>query len=302
MRVVVTGGTGFLGQHVVAELAGRGHRVTKLGSWSDMRDPDQALYSLVNHDAVVHLAAKVGGIGANQARPGEFFSDNLRMGINVVEACHRAKIPRLVLAGTVCSYPKYCPSPFNERDYHNGYPEETNAPYGIAKKAVGEMCEAYRRQYGLRYVHLLPCNMMGKGDNYHPDTSHVIPAAIRKIDLALKTRQAPTFWGTGAATREFLNVRDAAKAFALAVESDYVGGPVNIGTGTPLTIRQVVEHVAALMGYTGHLLWDPTRPDGQPHRMLDTSLAEALFGWRAETSFEAGLKECLDDYRVRFGG
>jgi GDP-L-fucose synthase len=302
MRIFVTGGTGFLGRHVVEQLKGRGHEAVGLGSKNvDLTNFMQTEYFLNGAEVVIHLAAKVGGIGANQQYPGEFFYENLMMGVNVVRACQSLKIPRLVLAGTVCSYPCYTPSPFNERDFWNGYPESTNAPYGVAKKAVGEMCEAYRLQYGLRYCYLLPCNLYGRGDNYKTESSHVIPAAIRKFDVALKMRQTPTFWGTGSATREFLNVRDAARAFVLAAESAYVGGPVNIGNGNPMTIRETVRKVGNLMGYEGPVLWDSTKPDGQPHRMLDCSLAKRVLNWEAQTPFEDGLKEALADYRERFG-
>jgi GDP-L-fucose synthase len=300
MRVTVTGGTGFLGEHVVGAFKANGHDVTPLDSKSDLRDARTAREALAGSEVVVHLAAKVGGIGANRQFPASFFLDNILMGVNVVDACHRLGVRRAVLCGTVCSYPLSPPAPFKEESLWDGYPEATNSAYGVAKRLLGEMANAYHRQYGLNYIYLLPTNMAGRGDNYKPESSHVLPAAIRKIDQALKTRSTPTFWGTGSATREFLNVRDAARAFVLAAESDYVGGPINLGSGTCLSIKEAVAKVADLMGYRGTVLWDPSKPDGQPHRHLDCSLAREVLGWRAEISFEDSLREMLADYRERF--
>ncbi len=301
MQVTVTGATGFLGRHVTSAFLASNHEVISLSSKTDLRDADVAYDCLAGADVVVHLAARVGGIFANATRPAEFFLENLLMGVNVVNACHELKIPRLVMCGTVCSYPKFTKSPFKEESLWDGFPEETNAPYGVSKKAIYEMCRAFHKQYGMNYITLLPTNMFGRHDNYSAMNSHIIPDTIRKIDGALKTNRSPLFWGTGNATREFLNVKDAARAFVMAAESDFVGGPINLGSGQCFSIRQTIETVAKIMGYKGPLEWDRSKPDGQPHRFLDCTKAKEILGFEAQIPFEDGLREAIEDYRERYG-
>jgi len=300
MNITITGGTGFLGKSLTSLCLENGHKVKSLSSSTDLRDYEVGKSALEDADVVIHLAGTIGGIGANQAFPGKFFYDNLIMGVNVVQACHELQIDKLVLAGTVCSYPVRPQAPFREEDLWNGFPEITNAPYGIAKRAIGEMCRAYHLQYGMKYIYLLPTNMFGLGDNYSEQHSHILPDTIRKISRAIKTGNTPVFWGTGTATREFLNVRDAARAFLLAAESDSVGGPFNIGSGQCFSIKETIEKVAKLMDYTGPIQWDSSKPDGQPHRFLDCSKAKAAINFKAEIPFEDGIKEMIKDFRERF--
>lgn len=239
---------------------------------------------------VVHLAAEVGGIGANRANPGRYFYANAAMGINVIEESRRVGVDKVVQVGTVCAYPKHTPVPFREDDLWNGYPEETNAPYGIAKKSLLVMLQAYREQYGLNGIYLLPVNLYGPGDNFDLETSHVIPALIRKFVTA-RDSSAPSVdvWGTGSASREFLYVEDAARAIVLATERYDGADPVNVGAGREVTIRELVETIATITGFRGSIRWDRTKPDGQPRRMLDTSRARELFGFEAMVSLEDGL-------------
>jgi GDP-L-fucose synthase len=300
-RVVITGGTGFVGKSVVLAMAAAGHKVTSLSSKTDLKDEKVCLEALKGAEVVVHLAAQCAGILSNQRYPADFFYNNMRMGMNVVHSCHLLKTPRLVLCGTVCSYGRITPSPFKEESLFCGRPEETNLSYGLAKAATLEMAAAYHKQYGLNHISLLPTNMYGVGDNFGDLTSHLIPACFQRIDLALKARKVPVFWGSGEATRDFLNVRDAARAFVLAVESDYVGGPLNLGPGKCYSVRQTVGMVAELMGYKGPIEFDRSRPDGQPHRLVDATKAKEALGWEAETPFMDGLRETLVDYRARFG-
>jgi GDP-L-fucose synthase len=301
-RVLVTGGAGFLGSHVVEALGARGAAYVFV--------PRKRDYDLVEHEAcrrlladarpdlVVHLAARVGGIGANRDNPGAFFYDNLMMGVQLLEACRLAGVPKLVTLGTICAYPKLTPVPFREDDLWNGYPEETNAPYGLAKKMLLVQGQAYRQQYGMNAVHLLPVNLYGPRDNFDPESSHVIPALIKKCQDALDSGAGQIeVWGTGRASREFLYVEDAARAICLAAESYDGPEPVNLGAGFEITIRALTELIARLVGFAGQILWDPNKPDGQPRRCLDTSRAERLFGFRATTPFEEGLKRTIQWYR-----
>jgi GDP-L-fucose synthase len=306
-RIVVTGGSGFLGSHVVDELWT--HSPAKVVV------PRQQEYDLVRPgasarllrdarpDVVIHLAARVGGIGANRDNPGSFFYDNLMMGVQLLEECRLARVPRVVTVGTICSYPKTTPVPFRETDLWNGYPEETNAPYGLAKKMLLVQAQAYRRQYGMDVIHLLPVNLYGPGDNFDPETSHVIPALVRKIQEALEAgADEIEVWGTGRASREFLYVEDAARGICLAT-ARYAGAePVNLGAGFEITIRQLVTLLSELMGYRGRIRWDASKPDGQPRRSLDTTRAEALFGFRAATDFRTGLEKTIEWYRSRRAG
>jgi GDP-L-fucose synthase len=249
-------------------------------------------------DVVVHLAARVGGIGANRENPGSFFFDNLMMGVQLIEECRLKGIAKVVTVGTICSYPKLTPVPFREEEIWNGYPEETNAPYGLAKKMLLVQGQAYRAQYGMSIIHLLPVNLYGPGDNFDPTSSHVIPALIKKFQDAIDRKEdSVEVWGTGAASREFLYVEDAARGIGLATDRYDGPEPVNIGAGFEIRIRDLVELLGRLMGFTGTIAWDPSKPDGQPRRCLDTSRAERLFGFRASVGFEDGLKRTIEWYR-----
>jgi GDP-L-fucose synthase len=300
-RVVVTGGAGFLGSFVVEALRARGCArpfVVRSGQYDLRREPDVVrLLDETRPDLVIHLAATVGGIGANRENPGRFFYENLMMGAHLMEQARRSGVSKFVALGTVCAYPKFAPVPFREEDLWNGYPEETNAPYGLAKKMLLVQGQAYREQYGFNSIFLLPVNLYGPRDNFDPASSHVIPALIRKCVEAVEAgHPSITVWGTGRATREFLYVEDAAEAIALAAERYDGGEPVNIGAGFEVTIRDLVSLIARLGGFRGDIIWDASRPDGQPRRMLDTSRA-AAFGFRATTPFEEGLRRTFDWYR-----
>jgi GDP-L-fucose synthase len=300
-KVVVTGGAGFLGRHVVRALEDRGASVFVARKRDyDLVEPSGArrLLEDTRPGLVIHLAARVGGIGANREHPGSFFYENLVMGVGLVEECRRQGVPKLVTVGTICSYPSLTPVPFREEDLWNGYPEETNAPYGLAKKMLLVQGQAYRQEYGMNAIHLLPVNLYGPGDNFDPATSHVIPALIKKIqDAQDRGEREIEVWGTGRASREFLYVEDAARGIVLASESYDGPEPVNLGAGFEILIRDLVELIARLMGFDGQVRFDPSRPDGQPRRCLDTSRAERLFGFRAGTGFEDGLRETIAWYR-----
>ena len=301
-RVVVTGGAGFLGSFVVEALRRHGARdlfVPRSREYDLRREADIArMLATARPDVVIHLAAVVGGIGANRDNPGRFFYDNLIMGAQLIEGARQAGTAKFVAIGTVCSYPKFTPVPFREEDLWNGYPEETNAPYGLAKKMLLVQSQAYREQYGFNSIFLLPVNLYGPRDNFDPSSSHVIPALIRKCVEAQDTG-APEIvvWGTGRATREFLYVEDAAEAIVLAAERYDGSEPVNLGAGAEIAIKDLVSLIAKHTGFTGRIVWDASKPDGQPRRMLDTDRAAKYFGFVAKTSFEDGLRKTIEWYR-----
>ena len=302
-RVVVTGGSGFLGRRVVAALESRGCRsITVPRSREyDLRDRAavQRLYRDAKPDLVVHLAAVVGGIGANRANPGRFFYENAVMGIETLEQARLAGVAKFVGIGTICSYPKMTPVPFREDDLWNGYPEDTNAPYGLAKKMLLVQSQAYRAQYGYDAIHLLPVNLYGPGDSFDLEASHVIPALILKmLDAAERDASEVTLWGDGTPTREFLFVDDAAEAIVLASERYDGADPVNLGSGEEISIKDLAHEVARAVGFGGTITWDTTKPNGQPRRSLDTSRAERMFGFRARTTFADGLRETVAWYRA----
>ena len=306
-RVLVTGGSGFLGSHLLERLAAL--------EPADIVAPGVAEYDLTevaavrslfrDHrpDTVIHLAAEVGGIGANRDNPGRFFYANIAMGIHMIEEARLSGVDRFVQLGTICAYPKHTPVPFRETELWNGYPEETNAPYGIAKKALLVQLQAYRAQYGFRGIYLLPVNLYGPRDNFDPATSHVIPALIRKMVEAREAgAEEVVLWGTGAASREFLYVDDCARAVLLAAERYDGPDPVNLGTGEEITIRDLAALIAEIVGFEGRLTTDPSKPDGQPRRCLDTSRAAELFGFRAGVSLRDGLRRTVDWYLERRAG
>jgi GDP-L-fucose synthase len=302
-RVMVTGGSGFLGSSVVNRLRGAG--ATEIfvprSSGYDLRTRDGIDRALSDGkpDLIIHLAAVVGGIGANRENPGRFFYENAIMGIELMEQARRAGVDKFVGVGTVCSYPKFTPVPFHEDDLWNGYPEETNAPYGLAKKMLLVQAQAYRQQYGFNAIHLLPVNLYGPGDNFNPASSHVIPALIRKCLEARDRGDAfIEVWGTGSASREFLYVDDAAEGIVLAAERYNEADPVNLGVGSEITIMDLVGLIARLARFEGELRWDATKPDGQPRRALDTSRARERFGFAAGTSFEDGLQNTIEWYEA----
>jgi GDP-L-fucose synthase len=295
--VVVTGGTGFLGRHLVEELAGSGARAEPVGSNDfDLRARVQIdrLLDQTRPDAVVHLAATVGGIGANRANPGQFFYENALMGIELIEACRVHAVAKLVIAATVCAYPKLTPIPFTETNLWEGYPEETNAPYGLAKKMLLVQAQAYREQYGMNAVTLLPVNLYGPGDNFDLESSHVIPAMIRKFVEAREGGDAEVvLWGDGSPTREFLHVADAARAFRLALTHYEGAEPVNVGSGQEIAIRDLAELIREVAGYEGGVVWDTSKPNGQPRRRLDTSRAREMFGFEAAVQLEDGIEDTV---------
>ena len=307
-RIVVTGGAGFLGRAVTRVLRERGVPENRIVV-PRRRDCDltieadvERLYDTARPDVVIHLAAEVGGIGANMAHPGRFFYANMAMGLHLVEHARRRSLRKFVHTGTVCAYPKHCPVPFREEDIWNGYPEETNAPYGVAKKAIFVMLDGYRREYGLASAVVVPVNLYGPGDNFNPASSHVIPALIRKCEEArLASAPEVVCWGTGAATREFLYVDDAAEGIVRAAEVMDEPVPINLGGGIEIAIRDLVEMIAVACDYSGRIAWDTSKPDGQPRRGLDISRAKSLLGWSPTQEFETGLKTTVKWWRAHAG-
>ena len=304
-RIVVTGGAGFLGSFVCEELRGRGYdnvTVVRRREYDLTREEGtEQLYKQFQPDVIMHLAAEVGGIGANRDNPGRFFFANMAMGLHLIEGARRHGLKKFVQVGTICAYPKFTPVPFREEDLWNGYPEETNAPYGIAKKALMVMCQAYREQYGLNAIYLLPVNLYGPRDNFDPKSSHVIPALIRKCVEAKRANAAEVVvWGTGSASREFLYVEDCARGLVAAVERYDSPEPMNLGTGHEITIRDLVMLIARLTGFTGRITWDTTKPDGQPRRCLDVQRAKKAIGFEAQVPFEEGLKRTIEWFEETF--
>ncbi|KUG10402.1 udp-glucose 4-epimerase [hydrocarbon metagenome] len=305
-EILITGGAGFLGSHLVAGLARRGVSASQLSLPRsrdlDLRRWEHCVRAVEGKDIVIHLAAKVGGIGFNQQYPGELFYDNAIMGIQLIEAARQEGVEKCVVLGTVCAYPKFTPVPFHEDDLWNGYPEETNAPYGLAKKMLLVQAQAYRQQYGFNAIYLLPVNLYGPGDNFDPASSHVIPALIRKFVAAVQEEKPVVeVWGTGSASREFLYVEDAARAVLLATEKYNKPDPVNIGAGKEISIRDLVDIIRKHTGFTGEILWDASKPDGQPRRCLVTSRAKEEFGFEALVPFEEGLKRTIAWYKHQTG-
>ena len=298
-KVLVTGGAGFLGSHVVNILFKKGANISVPRSYEhNLCRLEECRKVVRNQDIVIHLAGKVGGIGYNMAHPGEMFYDNIMMGVQLMEEARLAKVQKFVAVGTICAYPKFTPIPFKEEDLWNGYPEETNAPYGLAKKMLLVQSQAYRQQYGFNAIFLLPVNLYGPGDNFDPSSSHVIPALIKKIfDAKKRNDRKVTVWGSGEPTREFLYIEDAAEAIILATEKYNKPDPINIGSHFEISIKKLVSLIAKLIDYKGDIVWDKTKPDGQPRRKLDTVKAFQEFGFKSKTSFKEGLKKEIKWYK-----
>jgi GDP-L-fucose synthase len=302
-RITITGGKGFLGKHLIKAFRNHGHENITVADLPDYNLIDlgdvRRLYEETRPDIIVHLAAKVGGIGFNRENPGSLFYDNIMMGVQLIHEGYLHKIDKFVALGTICAYPKFTPVPFKEDDLWNGYPEETNAPYGLAKKMMLVQSQAYRQQYGFNSIFLLPVNLYGPGDNFDPHSSHVIPALIKKcVDARIRGEKEIIVWGSGQATREFFYVEDAAEAIVLATERYNKSEPVNIGAGFEISIRDLVELIAELTGFQGRIDWDATQPDGQPRRMLDTTKAFTEIGFRAATDFREGLRRTISWYEA----
>jgi GDP-L-fucose synthase len=301
-RFCVTGGAGFLGSFLVEKMRQRGAMDVFIPSYPeyDLTKGDDIARMLDKSkpDVIIHLAAQVGGIRANQLNPGKYFYDNLMMGVQLIHQAYERKIQKTVALGTICAYPKFTPVPFKEEDLWNGYPEETNAPYGLAKKMLLVQSQAYRQQYGFNSIFLLPVNLYGPRDNFHPESSHVIPALIRKcVEAVNEGKESIEIWGDGTPTREFLYVEDAAEGILLATEKYNQSEPVNLGSGMEISIRDLAGKISELTGFTGRLVFDPGKPGGQPRRALDTSRAEKEFGFKAQTNFDEGLRRTIDWFR-----
>ncbi len=301
-RVVVTGGSGFLGSYLTEKLRARGCRnifVPRKADYDLVRiEAVRKIYDDTQPDLVIHLAAIVGGIGANRLNPGRYFYDNLMMGVQLMEEARLRGVKKFVATGTICAYPKFTPVPFREENLWNGYPEETNAPYGLAKKMMLVQSQAYREQYGFNSIFLLPVNLYGPRDNFDLESSHVIPALIRKCVEAVRSNAGQIVcWGTGSVTREFLHADDCAEGLLLAAEKYNKSDPVNLGAGFEISIKDLTEKICELTGFTGRIVWDSSKPDGQPRRSLDTSRAEKEFGFRARIDFEEGLRQTIEWYR-----
>lgn len=301
-KIVVTGGAGFLGSFILSKLQQRGCENILVPTVEEYdlvkREDIVRMYDEMNPDVVIHLAAVVGGIGANREHPGKFFYENLMMGVQLIEEGRLRNLEKFVAIGTICAYPKFTPVPFKEEDLWSGYPEETNAPYGLAKKMLLVQSQAYRDEYGFNSIFLLPVNLYGPRDNFNPASSHVIPALIKKcVDAIDAGDDKIVCWGTGSASREFIYAEDAAEGILLATEHYKGSEPVNIGAGFEITIKDLVEKIADLTGFTGQIEWDSSKPDGQPRRCLDVTRAKELFGFEAKTDFDEGLKATIDWYK-----
>jgi len=300
-RITLTGGKGFLGKHLIKALQAKGYKNISIADLPEYNliniDDVKKLYEKTKPDIVIHLAAKVGGIGFNQENPGALFYENIMMGVQLIHEAYLKRIDKFVALGTICAYPKFTPVPFKEDDLWNGYPEETNAPYGLAKKMMLVQSQAYRQQYNFNSIFLLPVNLYGPGDNFDPNSSHVIPALIKKcVDAKREKDKEIVVWGTGKATREFFYVEDATEAIVLATENYNKSEPVNIGAGFEISVRDLTNMIVELTGYKGKITWDATKPDGQPRRMLDTTRARNEFGFQAKTGFREGLQKTIEWY------